>query len=220
MLVIFTGVSKACGKWLEHFNITAKGVLYNSIETSEYELYKNNMKQNESIKILYAGRLIEDKGLCLLGEAYKSLRKKYPKIELLIAGDGPLYERLNKNTNISMLGKLDHKDMMKQYAISDIFINPSYSEGLPTTVLEAGLMKCAVVATDVGGTAEIIEDGKEGLLCKPEVQDIVEKLEVLIKDKELRQTFAENLHNKVCKQFSWDNTTKQLQEIIENKERK
>lgn len=114
-----------------------------------------------------------------------------------------------------MLGKLEHDHMMKQYVTSDIFINPSYSEGLPTTVLEAGLMKCAVVATDVGGTSEIIEDRKDGLLCKPEVLDIVEKLEILIKDKNLREQLSENLYNKINKQFSWENTTKQLLEIIE-----
>lgn len=215
MLMIFTGVSKACCKWLEHFNIKAKGVLYNAVEISEYECYKSEIKADENIKILYAGRLIEDKGILLLEEAYKTLKKKYFNIKLFIAGDGPLYKKLKQNEKIVMLGKLEHEDMMKQYITSDIFINPSYSEGLPTTVLEAGLMKCAVVATDVGGTAEIIEDGKEGLLCKPQVQDITEKLDALIKDKESRQNFVENLHKKVIKQFSWENTTKQLLDVIE-----
>lgn len=219
--MIFTGVSKACCKWLEHFNIKAKGVLYNAIETSEYELYKNDINQNENIKILYAGRLIKDKGVLILGEAYEELAKKYKNITLALVGDGALYEELKKKENIEVLGRLERDDIMRQYANADIFVSPSsFPEGLPTTVLEAGLMKCAVVATDAGGTAEIIEDGKEGLLCKPEVQDIVEKLEILIKDKELRKNLLENLHNKICKQFSWDNTTKQLLEIIENKERK
>ncbi len=106
---------------------------------------------------------------------------------------------------------------MSLYNNVDIFINPSYSEGLPTTVLEAGLMKCAVVATDVGGTSEIIENGKEGLLCKPEVLDITKKLETVIKDEDFRKTIGENLHKKICKQFSWDNTVKQILEIIEKK---
>ena len=75
-------------------------------------------------------------------------------------------------------------------------------------------MKCAVVATNVGGTAEIIEDGKEGLLCKPEVLDITKKLENCIKDKNLRMTLSQNLHEKVKKQFSWDNTTNKIVEII------
>lgn len=132
----------------------------------------------------------------------------------MIAGDGPLQKELKKNDNIILLGKLEHEEMMKEYAKADIFINPSYSEGLPTTVLEAGLMKCAVVATDVGGTSEIIEDGKEGLLCKPEVLDITKKLETFIKNENLRVTLSQKLHEKVKKQFSWDNTANKIVEII------
>ena len=104
---------------------------------------------------------------------------------------------------------------MSLYNSVDIFINPSYSEGLPTTVLEAGLMKCAVVATDVGGTSEIIEDGKEGLLCKPEVLDITKKLETVIKNETLRKMVGENLYKKVCEQFSWEKTSKKVIEIVE-----
>lgn len=103
---------------------------------------------------------------------------------------------------------------MSLYNSVDIFINPSYSEGLPTTVLEAGLMKCAVVATDVGGTSEIIEDGRDGLLCKPEVLDITDKLETVIKDKSFREIIAENLHKRVCEQFSWEKTSEKILEII------
>ena len=104
---------------------------------------------------------------------------------------------------------------MSIYNSIDIFINPSYSEGLPTTVLEAGLMKCATIATNVGGTSEIIEDKKEGLLCTKEVIDIIEKLEVLIKDEELRNEMGENLHKKVKEKFSWSNTARTILKIIQ-----
>lgn len=212
----FYGVSKACCKWLEHYKIKAKGVLYNAIDEKEYDLYQEQVKKNNNkIRILFAGRLIKDKGILLLVEAYQNLQKKYTNIELTIVGDGPLYNELKEDKQLSLLGKLEHEEMMKQYAKADIFINPSYSEGLPTTVLEAGLMKCAVVATNVGGTSELIEDGKQGLLCKPEVFDITEKLEVLIKDETLRKTLGENLHKKIKEQFSWERTTKQILDIIE-----
>ncbi|MBO5478116.1 MAG: glycosyltransferase family 4 protein [Clostridia bacterium] len=216
MLKIFIGVSRACCNWLKHYKINAKGVLSNAIEVSEYDFYKDISKTNQkNIRILYAGRLIKDKGIILLVEAFKRILNNFTNVELFIAGDGPLEEILKKEKNMQLLGKLNHEELMKEYAKADIFINPSYSEGLPTTVLEAGLMKCAVVATDVGGTSEIIEDRKEGLLCKPEVLDITEKLEVLIKDEILRETLGEKLHEKVVKQFSWDNTANKILELLQ-----
>lgn len=211
----FYGVSKACCNWLKHYQIEAKGVLYNAIDTKEYDLYKNMIhKSNDKIKILYAGRLLKDKGILLLVEAFKELLNRFKNIELVIAGDGPLGETLEEEKNIKLLGKLNHEELMKEYANAEIFVNPSYSEGLPTTVLEAGLMKCAVLATDVGGTSEIIKDKEEGLLCKPEISDIIEKLEILIKDQELRDKLSKNIHMKVKQQFSWDNTAKSILDII------
>lgn len=210
----FYGVSNSCVKWLEHFHIKGKGVFYNSIDTTEYETYCNSQYPlkiaKETLKIVFVGRVIQNKGVYELVEAYHDLKKRY-NISLIIAGEGPLLENLKKeNEDIIFTGSLTHDEVMKLYNSSDIFINPSYSEGLPTTVLEAGLMKCAVVATDVGGTSEIIEDRKEGLLCKPKVLDIIDKLEVLIKDKALRETLGENLHKKVINQFSWNNTAKKI----------
>lgn len=211
--MVFLG---ACCKWLEHFDIKAKGILNNAVDIKEYDRYKNGLQVNkETIEILYAGRLIKDKGVLLLQQVNKVLQTKYKNISILIAGQGPLYSELKKDTSLKVLGKLGYEEIMKYYARVDIFINPSYSEGLPTTVLEAGLMKCAVVATDVGGTAEVIENNKTGLLCKPELNSIVEKLEMLILDKSLRINLAENLHKKVCEQFSWEKTSEQILKIIE-----
>ncbi len=211
------GVSKECVNWLKHFNIKAKGVLYNSIDIAQYKKFHTVpvSLEKDTIKILFVGRMIKDKGIIELIEAYQKLKKKYD-ISFVLAGEGPLLETLKKeNQDIIFTGNLEHEDIMKLYPKMDIFVNPSYSEGLPTTVLEAGLMKCAVVATDVGGTSEIIENGKEGLLCKPNIEDIKEKLEEMIQNEELRQMCKENLHRKVIQKFSWEETTKQLQNIIE-----
>lgn len=216
MYQIFMVFLGACCEWLKHFDIKAKGILNNAVDIKEYDKYKSELKVNkETIEILYAGRLIKDKGVLLLQQANKELQKKYKNISILIAGQGPLYSELKEDTTLDVLGKLEYEEIMKYYARVDIFINPSYSEGLPTTVLEAGLMKCAVVATDVGGTAEVIENNKTGLLCKPELNSIVEKLEMLILDNSLRINLAENLHKKVCEQFSWEKTSEQILKIIE-----
>lgn len=219
MLRIFTGVSEACCKWLEHFNIKAKGVWHNAIDIEEEKQYSEYFlakEKKKTIQIFYAGRLIKDKGVLLLVQAYEELKKKYDTITLSFAGEGPLYEELQNNPNVIALGKLERKDIMRQYAKADIFVSPSsFPEGLPTTILEAGLMNCAVVATAMGGTTEIIQDGITGLICKPEVSDITKKIEKLIQEEDFREELAKNLHNKICKDFSWENTTKQILEKIE-----
>ena len=107
--------------------------------------------------------------------------------------------------------------MMKCYKKADIFINPSYSEGMPTAILEAGLMKCAVVATPVGGTKEIISDNKNGLFCDTNVKSIVETLEKVIINKELREKLANNLNKRVKETFSWKKTANEVLETIQYK---
>lgn len=213
----YYGVSKQCEKWLEHFNMKSKGILYNSIDTKEYEVYKDTkfpLKIEEKTRILFVGRLIKDKGIQELIEAYRNLCTQY-NISLIIAGEGPLKEKLQReNSDIIFTGNLNHNEVMSLYNSVDIFVNPSYSEGLPTTVLEAALMKCAIVATDVGGTHEIIEDSKEGILCKPMVESIQSALEKMINDANRKQ-YGQKAYKKILEKFDWEKNAKKILDIIE-----
>lgn len=213
----YYGVSKQCNKWLEHFKMKAKGVLYNSIDITEYEEYKDQtyplQVEKDTIRILFVGRMIQDKGILELIQSYKNLKQKY-KISLILAGEGPLLDKLKKeNDDLIFTGNLKHDEVMSLYNSVDIFINPSYSEGLPTTVLEAGLMKCAVVATNVGGTGEIIEDKKEGILCDPTTQSIQEALEEMIQNNN-RKEYGDTIHQKILDKFSWEKNAKKILDII------
>ncbi|XP_018645228.1 dna2/nam7 helicase family member, putative [Schistosoma mansoni] len=68
---------------------------------------------------------------------------------------------------------------------SDIFVNPSiYAEGLPTAVLEAGMLKCAVLATDRGGVKEVITSPSQGIIIDDTISDIKRQLDYLIEHKE------------------------------------
>ncbi len=222
----FYGVSKACCDWLKHYHIEAKGVFYNAIDVKEDELYKEHERKidtsekeqsKDSITILFAGRLLKDKGILLLLEAYAILRKRYNNIQLKIAGEGPLEEEIRKQKDVVLLGKLEHEDMMKCYKKADIFINPSYSEGMPTAILEAGLMKCAVVATPVGGTKEIIQNHENGLFCDTNVESIVETLEKVITNEKLRENLANHLHKTIIEKFSWEKTASEVLKKIQYK---
>lgn len=219
----FYGVSKKCTDWLKHFDIDAKGVFYNSIDVSEGEKYKNDInKSQEKTVITYVGRMIEEKGVLKLIEAFKKLEKKYDNLELNLAGEGPILEKIiaeNSNEkNINILGKLSHEEVLKLLGRTTIFINPSaFSEGLPTSILEAGMMKCAVIATPMGGTTEIISNDDIGYICGFEVDEILEKIEKLINDKDEIIKLGENINQKVINQFSWDVTTKKIAETIKYK---
>lgn len=219
----FYGVSKKCTDWLKHFDIDAKGVFYNSIDVSEGKKYKNDInKSQEKTVITYVGRMIEEKGVLKLIEAFKKLEKKYDNLELNLAGEGPILEKIiaeNSNEkNINILGKLSHEEVLKLLGRTTIFINPSaFSEGLPTSILEAGMMKCAVIATPMGGTTEIISNDDIGYICGFEVDEILEKIEKLINNKDEIIKLGENINQKVINQFSWDVTTKKIAETIKYK---
>ena len=216
----YYGVSKKCTEWLKHFNIEAKGVFYNSVNSEEIEEYSKFInKDTGKINITYTGRMIEEKGVLRLIDAFKNLNEKYDNLELSLAGEGPVLEKIiqeNKDIkNIHILGKISHDEVMKLLGRTNIFVNPShFSEGLPTTILEAGLMECAVVATPMGGTTEIISDDSLGYICGFETQEIQEKIEKLINEPEIVKDISIKIKQKVKEQFSWDITAKKIAETI------
>lgn len=217
----FYGVSKKCTEWLKHFGIEAKGVFYNSIDTSEADEYKDYInKSKDKIVITYTGRMIEEKGVLKLINAFKKLEKKYDNLELNLAGSGPILDKIisenGQNKNINILGKISHDEVLKLLGKTTIFVNPSaFSEGLPTTILEAGMMKCAVVATPMGGTTEIISNDDIGYICGFETDEISEKIEKLINNKEEINKLSKNIYEVVTSNFSWDVTSKKIYNTIE-----
>lgn len=198
------GVSQAACKWQKHFNIENNGVIYNCVDICETNTIKN---RNDKIIIGFAGRLIKDKGIDILLRIFDDLSKKY-MIELHIAGKGPeislLNDYISKNKNIKYFGLLDSNGMGKFYDDIDIFINPSKTEGLPTCILEAGIHNCAVIATDVGGTSEIISCSKEGVLVPFDEKSIYLALEKMILSRKEIEHYKKALYKKVVEKFSTD----------------
>ncbi|MGT2772159.1 glycosyltransferase family 4 protein [Streptococcus marimammalium] len=218
----FFAVSERSMTWLKNFRISPKGVIYNSIDKELLNNYQSKILLPElknNLIISYAGRIIEEKGIILLLEAFSQL-ETYKKIHLAIAGDGPLLETLKrkyKNERVSFLGKLDYNNTMILMNQSDIFVNPSiYAEGMPTAVLESGMMKCAVIATDRGGVTEVISDEKTGIIVDDSVDSIKNALEVLITNHGKRQLLQETIHQKIKSGFTWDVTVKHLIDDIMN----
>jgi glycosyltransferase involved in cell wall biosynthesis len=205
----FYGVSEACNVWLRHFGIKASGVFYNAVSAGDRRGVKDTYAKRypkDEIVIAYAGRLIKEKGVMNLIEAFQAVDEKVGKLRLAIAGSGPLLEEIKKNPDprIDLVGKLSFADVMSLYKRTDIFVHPSqYPEGLPTAVLEAGLMDCAVVATPRGGTAEVISDRGHGRIVDGSVGSLREAITWYVEHPKDRKSCAENLRHRIEAQFEW-----------------
>jgi len=125
-------------------------------------------------------------------------------------------KRNNINEKIHFLGKIDFKELCKLYSITNIFVYaPIWPEGLPTGILEAGLMECAVISSKQGGCKEIITDKENGIMINNE-KELKESLEELINNKELRTKYSIKLKEKIKEEFIWKETAKKIKKDIEN----
>ena len=213
----FYGVSKRCNEWLKYYNIEASGVFYNSID----KIDSKNRKIGDVINIGYVGRVIPEKGVENLIKAYYNLKDKH-SINLTIVGDGPQLKYLQANyPDVKYTGAVNHDLVIENMKGFDIFVHPSmYPEGLPTSILEAGMMKCAVIATDRGGTTEVISNENLGIIVEENVEDLTCKLDSLLSDKNKIVKFQNNIYNEICNKFTWEKTAMFVEEELKKKEKK
>lgn len=224
----YYGVSLECNKWLEHFGITAKGVLYNAIDPNEIEkLSKKESLIIESkiefdshdIIITFTGRLIQEKGILKLIKAFGKVKEKYKNVKLCIAGDGDLYDEIISEDygGVYLLGKLSFQDVISLLKRTTIFCLPTdYPEGLPTSILEAIACKSFVITTKAGGAKEVITDESYGIIMeRNDSQEIEEKLILAIENEEMRKSAIEKAYHKVLSEFTWSSTACELMDAFE-----
>lgn len=201
------GVSAAAAEFLRHLGAENPRVLHNGIDLAPYRAAQSGGNSHRpSVDITFIGRLVYGKGVQDLLSVYPSLPEG---VNLKIVGDGPyrfdLEEIASGMKGVSFLGTISHEDIPDILTSTTIFVNPSYSEGLPTSVIEACAAGCAVVATDVGGTREIITDGKNGFLVRPGDRDaLVERITYLIDHPDIARRLGASAQKSVNERFSWD----------------
>ena len=211
----YFGVSKEACNWQKHFKINSNGVWYNSINNF-YNIKSLKKPESKKTIITYAGRILKQKGIYELLESFVELDNN--NIELHIAGDGNqlniLKEKYKNNKNIIFEGKLNFDNLVKLYEKTNIFVYvPLWPEGLPTSILEAGYMKCACIVTPYGGTKEIIENNYNGLIINNQ-KELTESLRLLISDKKLQKTLSNNLQKTVIENFYWENVSRKIEKDI------
>ena len=143
--------------------------------------------------VLYAGRLSPEKGVAELAEAARGL-------PLVVAGDGPLRDRLPQ-----ALGWVPHDELLRLYERAAVVACPSHREGYGIACAEAMAHGRPVVASAVGGLRDLVVDGETGLLVPPDdVRALREALERLLGDAELRRRLGAAARARAAEHFSWD----------------
>lgn len=172
------------------------------------------------VVIGFIGRLIDGKGVIDLLKAFVQLAS--PTSICCIIGDGPEREKIESfikmhqiSDKVVLLGEKPFPEAMALLKGFDIFVNPSYTEGIPTAVIEAALSRKAIIATNVGGTPEIITGKGDGFLIAPhDVSDLKVKLTLLLEDVVLRNSCGQNAYARVKDKFSWDQSVKKYLDIF------
>ncbi len=142
---------------------------------------------------IYVGGLDKIKGVDLL---IKAFNKTETDSTLAIVGDGPERRKLEHiaASNVVFLGRVKHEMMHSVYKQADLVIVPSlWPEPLSRVLLEAAYFGKPIIATDVGGSPEVVRHGYNGLLVKPTVKDMKEKLESLLNDNKMRTSMGKNM---------------------------
>ena len=151
---------------------------------------------SDDILITDIGRVTEEKGILILLESFIRLTKLYPKIKLCIAGNGPLlpflrekYRKYITTGRLILPGKiLDVKDTL---LASDIFAFPTFKENLSNSLLEASYVGLPIVATNVGGNPEVVENEFSGLLVSAgNINELKLSITRLIENKNKRNEYG------------------------------
>ncbi len=205
--------------------ISAKNILVipNGIDMARFNDqspdFSDSLNSKEK-KIIFVGNLRPEKGLNYLIEAVLHISKKDINIQLLVVGDGPQREslekmvtKLNINDKVTFSGKTDTNRVPVYLKNSDVFVLPSLHEGFPNVLLEAMASGLPVVASDVCGINEIIEDNKNGFLVKPQnSKEIAEKILLLLDNRYLRENICKE-NRKKASRYSWQRTVHMLENV-------
>ena len=214
----------------------------NGIDTDYYSRANVSFEQIEEIRKvakpgsnafvwLFVGRLVGDKGIFELIEAFLNVQAQHPEDQLWLVGPFENKDRLkssilntiNNNKNIINWGYCD--DVRPFFAAADVLVFPSYREGFPNVPMQAAAMECPMILSDINGCNEIVEHNVNGMLVPVKNPDALTDAMLLMRNNpDLRKYFADNSLAIIKKKYSnkaiWTLLEAEYKELIASQKNK
>jgi len=173
--------------------------------------------------LLFLSRVEIEKGVLIAIDTFNILKQKFPSLKFKITGDGMAlakskeYVKNNKITDIEFTGELLGKDLIESFKSGDVYIFPSYAEGMPTSVLEAMAFGLPVVTRRVGGLADFFENNKMGYITESlDPKDFAREIEELINSPEKCRKISLYNYQYTKKHFMASKVAKDIETTIKN----
>lgn len=223
---------------LERYQITTKPLKIlangnvNGIDIEYFNPENVNLEEKQNLKnvlnlsekdfvFIYVGRLVKDKGLNELVQAFSKIKDE--NVKLLLVGPfenelDPLkpetISEIKDNPNIVSVGY--QKDVRKYYAISNVLVFPSYREGFPNVVLQAGAMQLPSIVTNINGSNEIITHNKNGLIIPVQNSDAIFAAMLFMMNENIEEMSKHArimIENRYKQQLVWESLLKEYKEL-------
>jgi len=180
----------------------------NRVNLNIFNLPKENFKLHKPVKLISVGRFVKEKNYLNL---IKALSESNIDFHLTLIGGGILkqqYLNLIKEkkleNKIKLIDWIEQKEMIKILRNADIYIQFSISEGMPRTIVEAMAMRLPIISTDVGSIKGVLVNKKNSIVIKPDKDELIKALHLLINNDSLRKNIALKAYKDVLEKYEWN----------------
>ena len=198
-------------------------VVHCGVELRQFQNESTRPRRTDlSAHILCVARLAPEKGHAILLQSIAELTLRGHEMTLTLVGDGPLRDDLTRLAEVlgihhhtTFLGNVGQSVIHQHYAAADLFVLPSFAEGVPVVLMEAMAARCPVISTRIAGISELIEHSTNGLLVAPGRPDLLaDAMEQLLLNPRAAERLASAALEKIRRDFNLETIIPQLAHIF------
>jgi glycosyltransferase involved in cell wall biosynthesis len=195
-------------------------VIHNGIDLNRYQ--PDTRRRSPEPNVVYLGRLKKYKSIDLVLHSMKRVLETLPSAKLTVVGDGDdrprleaLARQMEMDRAVRFTGRVSEKEKIRILQRAQVVVNPSRKEGWGVTVIESNACGAPVIASDVPGLRDAVQDGKTGVLVRyGDVQSLAASVILMLRNPRVREEFSRRAIT-WARGFSWDRATHQTLQVIE-----